>query len=131
MIFFKKLDVTMVLNNSIDKTIQKNQLVSCFQYQIVLEHIAILDRQMRKPSFNNFEDNLFYLVKLVTFCRDKGKIQGNELTLDRNDLIVNIVQFKYHSRYSVTRIEKIGNDKNTTRSVHIGSTETGYHNITV
>ena len=35
-------------NNSEDKTLQNTQLVSCFQYQIVLEHIAILDRQMPK-----------------------------------------------------------------------------------
>ena len=65
-IFFIKMSMNMVSNNSIDKTTQKSQLVSCFQYQIVLEHIAILDRQMPKPLFNNFEDNLFYLVKLVT-----------------------------------------------------------------
>ena len=56
----------MVSNNSIDKTVQKSQLVSRFQNQVLLEHIAILDRQMPKPLSNNFEDNLFYLVKLVT-----------------------------------------------------------------
>ena len=53
-------------NNSVDKTVQNIQLASCFQYQIVLEHIAILDRQMPTALFNNFVDNLFYLVKLVT-----------------------------------------------------------------
>ena len=58
--------MTIVSNNFIDKTILKSQLVSCLQYQIVLEHIEILDRQMPKPLFNNFEDNLFNLVKLVT-----------------------------------------------------------------
>ena len=40
--------MTILSNNSIDKTIQKSQLVSGFQYQMVLEHIAILDRQMPK-----------------------------------------------------------------------------------
>ena len=40
--------------------------MSCFQYQIVQEHIAILDKQMPIPLNNNFEENLFYLVKLVT-----------------------------------------------------------------
>ena len=40
--------------------------MSCFQYQIVQEHIPILDKQMPIPLNNNFEDNLFYLVKLVT-----------------------------------------------------------------
>ena len=43
----------MVLNNSIDKTIQKSQHVSCFQYQIALEHIAILDKQIPIALFNN------------------------------------------------------------------------------
>ena len=40
--------------------------MSGFQYQIVLELIAILDRKMPKPLFYNFEDKLFYFVKLVT-----------------------------------------------------------------
>ena len=53
-------------NNSLNKTVQNSQPVSCFQYQIVLQPIAILDRQMPTAFFNNFVDNLFYLFKLVT-----------------------------------------------------------------
>ena len=66
-----------VTNNSVDKTIQNGQLISCFEFWIKLEHIAILDTQMPEPLFNDFEDKMFYLVKLVklpiTACIFLGK----------------------------------------------------------
>ena len=70
-----------VTNNSVDKTIQNGQLMSCFEFQIKLEHIAILDTQMPEPLFNDFEDKMFYLVKLVklpiTTCIFLSKCLGS------------------------------------------------------
>ena len=60
-----KINRDKVTNNSVNKTIQNGQLMSCFELWIKLEHIAILDTQMPEPLFNDFEDNMFYLVKQV------------------------------------------------------------------
>ena len=65
-VFVVKMYMNIDQNDSVDKTVRNSQRVSCFQYQIVLKHIAIFDRQMPTTLFNNFIDNLFYFVKRVT-----------------------------------------------------------------